>query len=109
VALEFDVAGQFAFDPGQCRVYFKIDDGLAWDKEFKWENNKKFRYEFEQVWPEGDRKMALEIYPLVPPEQKLTTLDLRLVSVRVDGPLEEEHWDRPKNFDRFFSRDVLRV
>lgn len=106
IALEFEVSGQFDFDPGQCRVYFKIDDDLAWDREFKWQNNKKFRYEFEQTWPAGERKMALEIYPLVPAAQKKNALDLRFVSVRVEGPLEKEYWGRPKNFERFFTKDV---
>ena len=26
-------------------------------------------------------------------------------AVTVKGPTEREHWDRPKNWDRFFSQD----
>src|SRR6185503_11001479 len=39
-------------------------------------------------------------------DKKVNSLDLRIISVRVQGPLEERHWVRPKNFDLFFSQDV---
>jgi hypothetical protein len=44
--------------------------------------------------------------PLTPEDQKINTLNMRLVDVVVRGPLEKEHWTRPKNYERFFTRDA---
>jgi hypothetical protein len=44
--------------------------------------------------------------PLTPEDQKINHLDLRLVDVVVRGPLEKEHWTRPANYERFFTRDA---
>jgi hypothetical protein len=49
---------------------------------------------------------VFEIHPVVPIEQKENSLDLRLAPVRIEGPTEREFWARPKNFARFFTRDV---
>ncbi len=43
LALDLEVRGQFEFDPGKCAVVFKADDHELWQKEFTWQNGKKFR------------------------------------------------------------------
>jgi len=106
LVFEFEVLGQFDFDPGRCRVVFKVDGREAWQQEFGWQAGKKFRYEAEQKWEAGERQFAMEIQPLTPESEKKNSLDLRLIAVRVQGPLEEKHWGRPKNFELFFSKDV---
>jgi hypothetical protein len=106
LVLEFEVLGQFDFDPGRCRVVFKVDDHEAWQQEFGWQAGKKFRYEVEQKWEAGERRLAMEIQPLTPVADKKNSLDLRLIAVRVQGPLEEKYWGRPKNFELFFTKDV---
>jgi hypothetical protein len=105
VVLEVAVNGEFNFDPGQCRLVLKVDDQEVWHQDFTWRDSTKLRYDVEHEWSAGDHKLALEIHPLVPAEQKQNSLDLRILGVHVEGPLEKEHWVRPKNFDRFFSRD----
>ena len=106
VVLELAVNGRFDFDPGQCRLVLKVDDQPAWQKEFKWQDGKKLREEVEQSWTAGEHTLALELQPLVPIEQKKEPLDLRILGIHIEGPTEEEHWVRPKNFERFFTRDV---
>ncbi len=106
VALEFAVNGEFDFDPGQCRVIFKVDDREIWQQEFAWQNDKKLRYQLDEKWESGERKLSIELHPLVPVEQKKNSLNLRLLSVRIEGPTEKERWVRPKNFERFFTKDV---
>ena len=106
VALEFEVLGQFDFDPGRTRLVFKIDDQEVWQQELTWQNGKKYRHDLEVKWEPGEKKFALELHPLTPVEQKKNKLDLRLIAVRVEGPTETEHWVRPKNFDLFFDKDV---
>ena len=105
VALEVEVLGQFDFDPGKCRVTFKAGDGELMQQEFGWQNGKKFKFDFDQSWDAGDHPLALKLEPLTPREKKTNSLDLRVNSVRVHGPSEEQHWVRPKNFDLFFWKD----
>jgi hypothetical protein len=106
VVLEFEVLGQFAFDPGRIRAVLTADGEELWQKEFGWENGQKSRHDLDVKWPPGERKLALELHPLVASEKKTNSLDLRILAVRVEGPAEKEHWVRPKNFDLFFTRDV---
>ena len=106
VALEFDILGQFDFDPGRVKAVFKIDDSEVWAEELRWQNGKKFRHQFDQTWTPGEHRVALELQPLTPVAEKKNSLDFRLLNVRIEGPTEKEHWVRPKNFDLFFTKDV---
>jgi len=105
LVVELDVAGQFDFDPGRCTFVFKVDDHELTKQEFGWQNNKRFRFEFDEKWQPGEHRLACELQPLTPAEQKVNSLDLRIVSVKVQGPLEKKYWVRTKNHERFFSRE----
>lgn len=106
LTLEFEVDGQFDFDPGRCRAVFKVDDLEVWQNEFVWQNRKRLRFQVDQTWEAGSKVLKFEVQPLVPVEQKKNALNLRLLAVRVEGPTEPEHWVRPKNFSKFFTNDV---
>ena len=108
LGLELEVDGEFDFDPGRCRVVLKVDDAPVWEQELDsaWQNNKRFRPEIEQSWEAGERKLTFEVHPLVPVEQKKNSLDVRIFALRIEGPTEKEHWNRPPNFHRFFTKDV---
>jgi hypothetical protein len=101
--LELAAKGNFDFDPGRCRVVFKVDDHDLLTKEFGWYDFKTFRFEFDQKWEPGDHQMALTLEPLTPIDKKTNSLDMRIVSATIRGPTEKEHWVRPKNYDRFFT------
>jgi hypothetical protein len=99
-----DVSGHFDFDPGRAAVTFRLNDQERLREEFGWHNHKRFRFEFDEQWQAGAQEMALELTPLVPGEEKRTHLDLRLASVRIEGPLEREHWIPTRNYERFFFK-----
>jgi hypothetical protein len=103
--LELEVHGQFEFDPGKCRVVLKADDQEIWTNDFGWQNGKKFSYDIEQNWKDGEHKLTFEVHPLTATDQKQNSLDLRLREVVLRGPLDEAHGTRPKNFDHFFWKD----
>jgi hypothetical protein len=105
LVVELEVAGQFDFDPGRCAVVFKVDGRELAKKELGWQNNKRFRFEFDDTWQPGKHAMTFELQPLTPAEKKVNSLDLRIVSVKVQGPLEKKHWIRTRNHERFFSRE----
>src|SRR6266487_64034 len=106
LTLEFAVKGNFDFDPGRCRIIVKVDDRELLQKEFGWYDNKTFRFDFDEKWQPGEHQMLFELEPLTPVEKKINSLEMRIVSATIRGPMEEEHWTRPKNYDRFFTRDV---
>ncbi len=105
ILLEFEVQGQFDFDPGRCEVALKVDEKEIWKNEFKWQNGKKSNYSLDQTWEAGTHQFTLEITPLVVSDKKTNAPHLRIQSVRVEGPLEEKYWVRPANFEKFFTRD----
>ena len=106
VVLDLAVKGGFDYDPGRCRVVFKINDKEMLRKEFGWYDNKTFHFEFNEKWKPGPQQMTFELEPLTPEDQKLNSLDMRIVDVVVRGPMEKEHWTHPTNYERFFTRDA---
>ena len=108
LGLELEILGQFNFDPGRCRLSLKVEDREIWQNEFGWENGKKFNFDFDEKWQAGEQHLTLALEPLTPIAQKTNSLDLRVLALRVQGPLESQYYVRPRNFDLFFSRDVPR-
>ena len=107
VAVELNVRGSFDFDPGRCLLVFKIDDREVLRREFGWQDNKKFPFEFDENWQMGEHQLSFELCPLVPSDAKRkTSVDMRIASVEIQGPIGKQFWVRPKNFDRYFSKDV---
>jgi hypothetical protein len=102
--VNLDVSGHFDFDPGRALVVFRVNGEERVREEMGWHNHKRFRFEFEEHWKAGSQQMELELAPLVSEQEKRTHLDLRLASVRVEGPLEREHWIPTQNYDRFFFK-----
>ena len=103
--IELQVLGEFVFDPGRANLVLKADGQELWRKPMGWHAGERFRFEVETNWIAGDHALTFELEPLVPVAQKTNSLDLRLHFVRVQGPLDEKHWVRPKNFELFFTQD----
>lgn len=104
--LELRVKGNFDFDPGRCRVVFKVDDRQLLETNFSWQAGKTFPFEFDQNWQTGGHKMLLELHPLTPADKKINSLELQIVSATMRGPLDQKYWTRPKNYERFFPSEV---
>jgi hypothetical protein len=105
LVVELNVAGEFDFDPGRCRVVFKVNDQERKTEEFGWQNGKRFTFEFPETLEPGEHRVTLELQPLVAVEKKVNSLDLRVNALRVQGPVAESAWVRPKNFELFFTQD----
>ena len=103
------VRGAFDFDPGRATVVVKLDDQEKWKQDLNWEDNKRVQFELNERLEPGDHRVTIELHPLTPVEEKKTSVDLRIDTVRIEGPLAREHWVRPKNFERFFTEDAPRI
>lgn len=104
VTLDLNVRGDFNFDPGRAEVVFKIDGEEKLRKEFAWDN-KKHRFDFDQKFNAGEHQFTVELHPLVKPEEKKTSVDLRINSVKVKGPVDPKDWTKTRNYDRFFFQN----
>jgi hypothetical protein len=107
VSLQLAVRGGFYFDPGHCRVTFKLDGRELLKKEFSWEDNRTFLpFTFDERLKAGDHDLSFELEPLTPVDKRLYTLDMRLMNVTIRGPIGDEFRTRPDSFDRFFTKDA---
>ena len=104
IALDLAVDGAFIFDPGQCKVVFKVDDREILRETYAWQDFKSYLYTFEQHLTAGDHRLTLELEPQTPSDKPVTSLDLRIVSVKMRGPVDPKKWIRSRNYDRFFPR-----
>jgi hypothetical protein len=105
VLVDIVMNGHFDFDPGKAKLILFIDGKERLTEEFGWEAGKKFNFELPEKWTPGEHELRFELQPLTPVEEKKTFVNMRIESVRVQGPLDKKHWTRPKNFDRFFTKD----
>jgi hypothetical protein len=105
LALDLDVKGDFDFDPGKCRVVFKLDGRELWQKDFGWYDRKSFPFEFDQRLPAGRHELEFDLNPLNLEPGDTNNIVMHIDSVTVRGPTERKYWVKPKNFDRFFTRD----
>lgn len=114
LTLSMIVRGSFDFDPGECEATFMVDGAQQWQQHLKWENGKKLQVEFDRNWQPGEHHFGLAIRPLkeMPKEPHIgpntavpTTVDLQVVSLDIQGPMEKQFWAKTKNFDRFFPQE----
>ena len=102
IALELSVVGPHDFDPSRCAATFKLDDRQLVRETYTWQDGKKYLYTFEENITPGDHKLTFEVEPLTSTEDKPMAIYIRLIQARVQGPLDQKHWTRPANYDRFW-------
>ena len=106
LSLELATRGNFEYDPGRCKVTFKIDDQEVLAKEFGWYDFKTFHFDYPRALKQGEHHLSFAIEPLTDVSDKINSLDIRLVSFTFRGPMAPEFWKHPKNYDRFFTTDA---
>ena len=99
------IRGDFDFDPGRCKLTFKVDGEERWSDELVWQDGKRHPFEVPLELEAGEHKLSFDLKPLTPIEEKKTAVDLQINSVNVEGPLAEKYWTAPKGYKRFFSRE----
>jgi hypothetical protein len=94
------------FDYNKCRLTFQVDGRALLEKEFTRQESKSFDFDFERTWEAGEHELRFDVTPRTPDEKQTRSLSLRIKSVTVRGPMSKEFWVRPKNYERFFTRDA---
>jgi hypothetical protein len=99
------VDGQF--DYNKVQVLFKVDGQERLREEYLWQGGKTYQLKVDEKWGDkSDHELTFEIVPLTPDEKQVRSREIRINSVTVRGPMEKEQWGRPKNFDRYFTKDA---
>ncbi len=107
ISLDLAATGGSGLDSSRCRVLFKADDRELFNRELARESNRTIRIDYEQRWEPGAHDLAFDLTPLAANgEGSSNTMQLRLNSVTVRGPMEKQYWPKPSNYDRFFPRTV---
>jgi Protein of unknown function (DUF1588)/Protein of unknown function (DUF1587)/Protein of unknown function (DUF1585)/Protein of unknown function (DUF1592)/Protein of unknown function (DUF1595)/Planctomycete cytochrome C len=104
IRVEVELDGKFEFDPGRCRVTFKADGDKLHEEEYGWSDDETRRYDFDVEWKRGARRLEFTLQPLVSEEDRLNSLDFRIRSVVVRGPLGANQRSENKNYRRFFAK-----
>ena len=94
------------FDYNQCRLIFRADGQELLQKEFVREGGKPFSFTLDRDWKAGAHELSFELAPVEPITNQVRSLTLRINSVTVRGPFEEKFFVKPKNYERFFPKDV---
>lgn len=118
VSFDLEIRGSFDFDPSRARLTAFIDGQKRFEEEVVWQERKALRHRFELEWKPGAHTIAFELAPLPagdaaanattggesdrPRGAPTTSVNVRINSVQVTGPLSPEHWTKPENHARFF-------
>ena len=105
VIVELEVDGSFDFDPGECRVVYRVNGDERLNETYAWHDNKVFTYEFDETFKEGRHQLAFEVVPFVTKSKQKNKLDFEINTVTIQGPMDRKYWSHPKNYERFFHLD----
>jgi hypothetical protein len=94
------------FDLNRCRLIFKVDGRERLKQEYSRQDGRAYHEVIDLAWSAGDHQLAFELQPLTPAEKQVRSLAIRVRSVTIRGPLEERYWVRPKEYTRFFPKEV---
>lgn len=94
-----------AVDSNQCRLIFKVDGRELLQRDFNSQSGRSHRYDLEADWAAGDHELTFELQPLTTNEPT-RALSVQIASVTVRGPMAREAWAKPRNYDRFFPKEV---
>jgi hypothetical protein len=94
------------FDLNRCRLIVTVDGRERLVREYSRQDGRSYHDVIDQDWQAGEHQLAFELQPQKPAEKQVRSLTIRIKSVTVRGPLEKQYWVRPKNYARFFPKDV---
>jgi hypothetical protein len=110
IDMELRVNGQFEYNPLRTHVRFFVDGEEHIDEIFVYESGISHFYKIPANFKQGDHNLKFVFEPLPPaedaPEGRIDRM-VRLIvrGATVSGPTAREHWVKPRNFDRIFSRE----
>lgn len=93
------------FDYNKCRLIFRVDGKELMREDYSWEGGKPYHYNYDTDWTAGNHELSFELQPLTTNEQT-RTLSMQISSVKISGPMAQEHWVTPKDYAKFFPQKI---
>ncbi|MCB1121030.1 MAG: DUF1587 domain-containing protein, partial [Verrucomicrobiae bacterium] len=93
------------FDYNRCQFRFLVDGELLLDEEFEYVSGRTIEHVFDFNWQPGPRELRFEIEPLTELEQ-VKKLKMEVTSLVFRGPLGEENYVAPENYEKYFADGV---
>jgi hypothetical protein len=106
VKLDLEVNGSYTPDPGRARVIFKVDGKEVANQEFGYFDEKAFTFESTHQWKPAEHRFSIEVQPVKPEAKKETIIDLFVMKMAIEGPLEKDQWVATRDYEKFFPRPV---
>ena len=94
------------FDYNRCKLTFAIDGETKIEREFEFTNGATIEYVFDYDWKPGDKSFSVAVEPLTSGLEKIKRLKMRVERLSIRGPMDREHWIKPKDYDRFFPGGI---
>ena len=114
VAVNLAIRGPFNFDPARCRLAIKIDGQTRFDQPLGWHDREPLQYSYDETWKAGAHEVSFSIAPLpaapLPPNapgagfEETQRLEVRILSVQVQGPFDPASRVLPPNYRNYFPR-----
>lgn len=112
LSFHFEVRGPFNFDPGRCLMTIRIDGQPAYSQRIGWQYRKQLYFDTPEAWKAGRHEISIGIEPLppaplpegVPPAEfdDPQHLEVRIVSVRIEGPYGSRWSVEPAAYRTYF-------
>ena len=116
LALDLEIKGPFNFDPERCLLQIQVDGVKLFEKTLGWEHRKPLHLAEEVSWTKGEHEVSIAVTPLPPAELPKDSpgaefadpqkLELRILSVQVQGPFDQASMVEPPGYRKYFPRDV---
>ena len=103
--------GSFDFHPGRYRITCALDGRELYSSENKWEEDKFVNNEFSVTFDPGSHTITTQLSSILNEDQrdvsgsKDSSISYDIVSVSVDGPMDDAHWEHPPRYKQFFHLD----
>ena len=94
------------FDYNRCQMIFRVDGKELLRDEYSWEAGKSYHYTYDVNWATGDHEMTFELQPVTPDVKQTRTLSMQINAVKIRGPMAQEHWVAPKDYEKFFPKQI---
>ena len=114
LAINLELKGPFNFDPARCLLTIKIDGVTRAEEKLGWQSRKPMQFAFAEPWKAGSHEVSFAVEPLPPAELPPDAppadfvdkqpLEVRIISVQVQGPFDEVSMVEPAAYRKFFSR-----
>ncbi len=114
LALSLEVKGPFNYDPTRCLLTVKVDGVTRFEEKLGWQYRKALQFSREENWLAGKHEVSIAVAPLPPAElppdapgpefEDKQPLEVRIVSVQVQGPFDAASNVEPPAYRRFFPR-----